>query len=190
MNYDLTIIERDGYTILDVLSDVGGLQGILISAIAVVLNIINHNQLENYLVSKLFKAEAVSLADKQIENIKEYCLGILPDKLVCCAKRRKQIAMDTARTALEKEMDVIELIRSLRFVHRALKHLLSPTLHKKLQEVSQQKQVCIAKEESSLPEDIEDKGKNRSQFYNIANETSTVLDVSHPEKVENYDDKE
>ena len=43
MNFDLTIIERDGYTILDVLSDVGGLQGILISAISVTLSIINHN---------------------------------------------------------------------------------------------------------------------------------------------------
>ena len=121
---------------MDVLSDVGGLQGILISAISVILSIINHNYLENYLVSKLFKSGAVSLADSQIQNIKEFCLGLLPDKLVCCAKRRKQIAMEKARTALEKEMDIIKLVRSRRFVHKALKHLLDPILCKELKQLS------------------------------------------------------
>ena len=61
MNLDITLIERNGYTILDVLSDVGGLQGILISAFAFIISFLNHNDLENYLVSKLYKSGTVTL---------------------------------------------------------------------------------------------------------------------------------
>ena len=43
MSLDQTLIERTGYTILDILSDVGGLQGILISGISFILGILNHN---------------------------------------------------------------------------------------------------------------------------------------------------
>ena len=57
MDLDLTVIERSSYTILDVLSDVGGLQGILISASSLMLGILNYKYLEDYLVSKLFKSK-------------------------------------------------------------------------------------------------------------------------------------
>ena len=60
MNFDMVFISRSGYTILDILADVGGLQGILISGIALLLNIWNFNYLDNYLVSKLFKPAAAS----------------------------------------------------------------------------------------------------------------------------------
>ena len=43
MNLDQIVIERSGYTLLDLLSDVGGLQGILISGISLILSIFNHN---------------------------------------------------------------------------------------------------------------------------------------------------
>ena len=55
MDMDLTVIERTGYTILDILSDVGGLQGILISGISLLLGVLNHNFLDNYLVTKLYR---------------------------------------------------------------------------------------------------------------------------------------
>ena len=51
MNMDLNIIQRSGYTVLDILSDVGGLQGILISGISLFLGAWNYNNLENYLAS-------------------------------------------------------------------------------------------------------------------------------------------
>ena len=50
MSYDLTVIERSGYTLLDMLADVGGLQGMLVSTISIFLNIWNFNFLDNYLV--------------------------------------------------------------------------------------------------------------------------------------------
>ena len=43
MSLDQTLIERIGYTILDILSDVGGLQGLLISGISFILGILNQN---------------------------------------------------------------------------------------------------------------------------------------------------
>ena len=55
MNMNLSIVQRTGYTLLDVLSDVGGLQGILISGIALFLSFVNYSYIESYLVSQTFK---------------------------------------------------------------------------------------------------------------------------------------
>ena len=90
MSMDQTSIQRNGYTILDLLSDVGGIQGILITGISLVLSILNNNHLENYLVSKLFKFEAAAPTISNTESIKETCLySCLPKKLVCGSKNRK-----------------------------------------------------------------------------------------------------
>ena len=51
---DLIIIERNGYTIVDLFSDIGGIQSFLSSIIGIFLSFWNHNYLDNYLVSKLF----------------------------------------------------------------------------------------------------------------------------------------
>ena len=132
INYNQNIVQRSGYTVLDVLSDVGGLQGILISAFILLTSILNHNNLESYMVSKLFKFDSVALSTSQTENIKEYCTGLLPRKLVCCPKNRRQIAMKNARASLEKQMELMKMIQSKRFVHLALKHLLDPVLRREL----------------------------------------------------------
>ena len=49
--------------------------------------------------------------------------------------------METARKALAKEVDIIRLIRSGRFVNRALKHLLDPGLHKDFKAQSQFEEI-------------------------------------------------
>ena len=51
--------------------------------------------------------------------------------------------MDKARAALEKEVEIIKLIRSRRFIHMALKHLLDPPLRKKLKQKSKFREVSI-----------------------------------------------
>ena len=43
MNLNLTAIDRSGYTVLDILSDVGGLKSILIPTISFVIGILNYN---------------------------------------------------------------------------------------------------------------------------------------------------
>ena len=95
MSLDRVLIERNGYTIFDLLSDLGGLQGILISGISLLLSILNFNHLNGFLVSQLFKADHMALeAFSTYESIKAFFIGILPRKLVCCHKRRKQIVME------------------------------------------------------------------------------------------------
>ena len=95
MGMDQTLIERSGYTILDILSDVGGLQGILISGISLLLSILNHNSLNAFLASKLYRSDEVALttSSQTCESIKGFCIGLLPSKFVCCQMERKQIAM-------------------------------------------------------------------------------------------------
>ena len=61
---DVLFVQREGYTSLDLISDIGGMRGLLFMAISsVVLDhfsqlvwvaIVNYNQLEKNLVSKLF----------------------------------------------------------------------------------------------------------------------------------------
>ena len=128
----MLLISRSGYTILDILADVGGLQGILISGIALLLNICNFNFLDNYLVSKLFKltnnakkSETTSIDPSKTNSVKEYCVKqLLPSKLVCCRRTSRQRALDQAMGRLAKEVDIVEMIRSRRFLHLALERLL------------------------------------------------------------------
>jgi len=54
MNADLTVVERHVLTILDVLSDVGGLEAIIVFVFGSFVTIFNHNNLENYLTLNLF----------------------------------------------------------------------------------------------------------------------------------------
>ena len=87
MSPDLTLIQRNGYTIVDIMSDVGGLQGILISAFSILLLSFNYKHLDSYLATKLYKTTAevgsneggldgkVHLkAATQTESIKECCI--------------------------------------------------------------------------------------------------------------------
>ena len=63
MSMDLTIIERDGYTSLDILSDIGGLQGILNAGFSVILILFNYKYLDSYLATKLYKTTMESNND-------------------------------------------------------------------------------------------------------------------------------
>lgn len=54
-NLNQTIIARDGYTYFDILSDIGGMQSILISFIVIFISIWNYNMLDNFLVTRLYK---------------------------------------------------------------------------------------------------------------------------------------
>ena len=46
---------RNSYTVLDVLSDTGGMQSIIGSAISIWIGIWNYNHFENFMASKLYK---------------------------------------------------------------------------------------------------------------------------------------
>lgn len=54
-NLNQVVIARDGFKILDLLSDVGGMQSILMSTFGYLLAIVNYHMLDNFMVSRLYK---------------------------------------------------------------------------------------------------------------------------------------
>ncbi len=130
----------------------------LISGAAVILSIWNHNQLENYMVSKLYKlvpargdeqneAEVASSKsldlknDQPLQNLKppflfnpkEYICELLRTFMCCsclrkcklCKASRMETAFEQARESLEKEIDIVKLLRQQRKIDAALKLLLT-----------------------------------------------------------------
>mmetsp|Transcript_12817 Transcript_12817/g.16428 ORF Transcript_12817/g.16428 Transcript_12817/m.16428 type:complete len:195 (-) Transcript_12817:303-887(-) len=52
---NLKYITRDRYTLLDWISDIGGIQGMLVSAFAFFVGYWNYKSVENFMVAKLYK---------------------------------------------------------------------------------------------------------------------------------------
>ena len=46
-NSDLKVIERSNYSVLDLLGDIGGLESMLFSLVALLLSVLNYNNLDN-----------------------------------------------------------------------------------------------------------------------------------------------
>ena len=55
MNLSMNQVERAGYNFLDILSDVGGIQGLLFTFCGILLTVLNYNNFDNYLASRLYK---------------------------------------------------------------------------------------------------------------------------------------
>ena len=118
------------------------MQGIFISAVSLFLSAWNYDQLNVYLVSKLFKAPDVTLSPSNSAQIREFCFDrLLPSRLVCCKKRRKQVVMEKALRELKKQVDVIKMIRSRRFVDLALRYLLDNAVRIELKKRSKYEEI-------------------------------------------------
>ena len=57
MNLDQGFIERTGYNILDVLSDIGGIWATLLYGLGTLLGFWNYKHFDNFMASKLFKIQ-------------------------------------------------------------------------------------------------------------------------------------
>ena len=142
MNLDLVQIARQGYTFLDVLSDVGGLQGLLLSFCMGLLVLWNYNNFDNYLASRLYKIEDDSFGSFSSDHKKssflrpticcnwyEYLLDIPCCSRCCkkckCRKTEQMKSIEKARIQMSKEINIVEIIKSRRYVQMALRLLLS-----------------------------------------------------------------
>ena len=67
LDYSKTFIEREIYTILDFLSDIGGLNDILIALFTIMLALINSKNSEIFMASRLYKISK-PVTDSEIEN--------------------------------------------------------------------------------------------------------------------------
>ena len=141
MELDAILISRVNFTFFDALSDIGGIQSVLGSFFSILLVALNHEHLENYMASRLYKLKKVDGHDRtkykrhfdrsdffqptKFANLLNYIVDILPARCVCCSKHRKRLGMEQARAALAKEIDIIELIKQRRFFQKAFRLLMS-----------------------------------------------------------------
>ena len=95
MNLNERVVARDGYKLLDYFSDIGGIQGLLISGGAYLLAIWNHNNLDNFLLTRLYRlasskngSASEALVAKTLSNPVDYCCYKLPKKMNCCRESR------------------------------------------------------------------------------------------------------
>ena len=113
MNLSKYAIAREGYTALDLISDVGGIQGIALSTIGLFLVSWNYNQFDNYLVERLYKLQHTSsdcsdhqnLKPRKHSNLVDCIRATLPRLFFacncrCCKKSRLDRGLEKAREEL------------------------------------------------------------------------------------------
>jgi hypothetical protein len=145
LDQDIKKYKRTHYSFFDLLSDIGGFQGILVTFLASLAGIWNHNMLDNYMVSRLYKLEKPNEDTRQIKdtfkesefmkprllyNPKEYFRNLLPHWVCFCPSMkadRLEKSFEQARAQLQKETNMIEIIKSRRYFNAALRFLLSKT---------------------------------------------------------------
>ena len=122
-------VERTSYSILDLISDIGGMQGLLISWFSLALAFCNYHQTENFLISRLYMegasdGQARSMRAERLQDPKECCFywffrhcGSQPSRNMSIFRR--------AREKLARETNMVELIQDIRFAKGAAKLLLS-----------------------------------------------------------------
>ena len=107
MDSDLIVVQRNIYTILDVLGDIGGFMSIFVSGLSFLIALWNYNNYEYHFLTNFFKKKALkttannkvhasvnsieNFEPKHICNIQEYLLHMMPclRKLSCCRYNSK-----------------------------------------------------------------------------------------------------
>lgn len=154
MNPDQFVIMRNSYTVFDFLSDIGGIYSIFVAIFGSLLTLFNYNHFDTYMASRLFKIQKVDadshtrFFDKsdffhpsKVSNVRQCCMDYLPKRVQCCKKNRKEVGIEIARKTMEQETDIIELMKTLRFVKMAFRHLIPANLRMDFKERS--RYLCI-----------------------------------------------
>ena len=71
LDLDQQVIVRKTYGILDLMSDLGGMIGILLSGFTIVVSIINYHNFDNYMASLLYKVRRDTETGKDTDLAKE-----------------------------------------------------------------------------------------------------------------------
>ena len=83
------------------------------------------------MIDKLFGSK-YSHNQGQLSILGNFCKDkLLHKKLMCCQKTKRQKALEEALSELEKETDIIKMIKSRRFFSHAIKHLIKDKKHRK-----------------------------------------------------------
>lgn len=132
--------ERKVFTIFDMLSDIGGLTGIIATMFGIICAAWNYNAFDNFMVSRLFKikkrkqdidpgtpifnqSDYIDLSSAP--NFTDWFYSCLPKRFTrCCKRDRKSVALQMAREKLFKEINIVEIVKSWRYFDLAIKSLL------------------------------------------------------------------
>ena len=124
--------ERTILTLLDVLCDLGGLFEVMFVVFSLVLSIFNYKHLTNYMASQLFRIAPKGDTENTKElrptllcNIAEFFMDRFK-QFPCCRRRGRWLAMQRARKSLQKEMNIIEILRLMRYLRVVIDKVLSP----------------------------------------------------------------
>ena len=77
-------------------------------------------------------AAAEEIKPTRFLNLWEYLVDLLPSCLLCCRKTRRWRGIDKARKILDAELNIIDIVKSRRYFHLALTHLLPKNKRKEL----------------------------------------------------------
>ena len=75
--------------------------------------------------SKTYFERSNFIKPEKIKNLRNLVTNNLPDRLKCCKETRKERAVKKAISEMDKEIEIIKMIKKLRFFSMALKKLLS-----------------------------------------------------------------
>ena len=120
------------------LADVGGLNAMLVTFFSLLTINWNYNSFDNFMVQRLFKitrprteidddteyferSEYIKVG--KLPNCTDWLLSFVP-KRFACQRSRNEIAMKMAREKLDKEINIIEIVKSWRYFESALRFLL------------------------------------------------------------------
>lgn len=153
MNLDIIDIRRQGYDLLEFLSDIGGIQGLLVSGFAFLVSVWNYNMFDNNMVCNLYKLERASDTDtrhlkdtfkesdymkpRPLYNPKDYFRDTLPSWICFCKSckpDRLERGFEKARERMQRETNIIEIVKSRRYFNAALRFLLTKKQRMRIKE--------------------------------------------------------
>ena len=126
VSLDLWKIKRTGYTVLDMLAQLGGITTVLVNSFRVIVSFFNYNNFVSYLASKFYQIKNSQLNDMTLStpqakltasplvtskcgNLKELFMHKLLPKICvcrCCRLNKMQRGVAEARVALYKEINI------------------------------------------------------------------------------------
>ena len=117
---DSTLIQRNVYSALDFLSDIGGIQGLFVSLFGLMITLFNTTSFEEHLIRQLYtyrvKPSRFNLNSSHDFSEQLYFRQLSLYGLRCCFKRpnRERRALKKAMEKLNQETDIVQILRFMR----------------------------------------------------------------------------
>ena len=160
MSIDQHVEDRSVFTFFDLLGNVGGFAGVLASIAAVINNFFNYQRGENQLVTQLYKTSSDDTDSLNTEQspTREYILGCLPSCFIsdCCIKKHKDSFFSRGREKLASELDVVSMLKKMRFYDISMKSILDESLHSELKAKSEKEEIELEHDETRIVDDSQD----------------------------------